>query len=39
LEEGEGHFSPEFRDLFQKMVAYDPNDRISTEQILEHPWL
>lgn len=29
LEEGEAYFSPEFRDLFQKLMRYDPVERPS----------
>jgi serine/threonine protein kinase len=32
-------FSPEFKDLVFKMLAYNGVDRPSIEQIKEHPWL
>ena len=32
-------FSPEFKDLFKKMVAYKPSDRPTIEQILNHDWM
>ena len=30
--------SQEFKDLFIKMIKRDPKERISIEDILEHPW-
>lgn len=30
--------SPEFKDLFERMVAYIPNERPTIEQILNHPF-
>ena len=30
--------SPEFKDLFQSLVAYCPKNRLKTEDILKHPW-
>jgi len=38
-EEKRDIFSPEFKDLFQKMVALDPKKRPTIEQILAHPWM
>ena len=32
-------FSPEFKDLFIKMVAFDPNERPSIKEILNHDWM
>jgi len=32
-------FSDEFKDLFIKMVLSNPNDRISIQEILNHPWI
>lgn len=32
-------YSPEFKDLFQRMMALDPSDRITVDQIFEHPWM
>jgi len=29
----------QFRDLFEKMVAYDPNERPSLDEVIIHPWL
>ena len=26
-------------DLIKKMLTYDPNQRISAEQALNHPWI
>ena len=31
--------SEDFKDLFLSMVAFDPNERPSIEEILEHKWL
>ena len=31
--------SYEFKDLFEKMVAYRPKERISINEIKKHPWL
>jgi len=36
--EGEEYFSVEFRDFFEKMMRYDPNERMTIAQIIEHPW-
>ena len=33
------NFSEEFKNLYIKMVAYNPEDRPTIEQILESPWL
>jgi serine/threonine protein kinase len=30
--------SPEFQDFFNKIVCYDPNERLNIDQMLEHPW-
>ena len=30
-------FSPEIKDLISKMINIDPNQRLSTEQIMQHP--
>ena len=32
-------YSPEFKDLFEKMIQVSPNKRPSIEQILAHPWM
>ena len=32
------NLSKEFKDLFIKMVAYEPKERLSINKILEHPW-
>ena len=29
----------DLRDLLQRMMAYDPKDRLSVKQILAHPWI
>ena len=33
------NWSHSLRDLFSKMVAYRPENRISYEEIFQHPWL
>ena len=39
-EEHEGdELSDEFKDLFVKMVSYDPNNRPTAEQLRNHPWM
>ena len=32
-------FSDSFKDLFEKMVAYDPEERLNIEEIAQHPWV
>lgn len=32
-------FSEAFKDLLQRMLAFDPGERPTTFQIAEHPWL
>lgn len=34
-----GFFSLHFRDLFEKMVAFDPCERLSIYDIAKHPWV
>ena len=36
---GEIIFEPHFKDLFVKMVAYKPDERITIEEILNHPYM
>ena len=38
-EEGNEIYSPEFKDLFEKMMALNPNHRPKLEDILAHPWM
>ena len=33
------HISEGARDLIKKILKYKPDDRISLEGILEHPWM
>ena len=33
------NLSVEFKDLVINMIAYEPNERLSIEQIINHPWL
>jgi serine/threonine protein kinase len=35
----QGFFSDNFKDLFNRMCAYDADDRIAAEDVLKHPWL
>jgi serine/threonine protein kinase len=35
---GDSFFSDEFKHLIMCMVAYNPSDRLSMEQIKSHPW-
>lgn len=30
--------SEEFKDLFQKMMSFDPSDRLTLKEIKQHPW-
>ena len=32
-------FSAEARDLIKKLLVVEPEERLSSEQILRHPWL
>ena len=32
-------FNEQFKDLFIRMVAYDPNERLKIEEIASHPWV
>lgn len=36
---GEDIYSAEFKDLFQRMMALDPSERITVDQIFEHAWM
>ncbi|TDH69888.1 hypothetical protein CCR75_006246 [Bremia lactucae] len=33
------HVSPEARDLLLKILRHDPQQRLSLERVLEHPWI
>lgn len=33
------HVSPGARDLIQKLLRYNPSDRLSLEGVLNHPWI
>jgi renal tumor antigen len=32
------HASPECQDLIQKLLVYNPDNRITASQALKHPW-
>ena len=34
-----GYFSETFKDLFTRMVAFDPNERPPIEEIANHSWV
>ena len=34
-----GFFSDSFKDLFVRMVAYEPSERLKIEEIANHPWV
>jgi serine/threonine protein kinase len=38
MPEGEEYFTAEFRDLFEKMMSYDPEERLTIAEIVNHPW-
>lgn len=33
-----GFYTDDFKDLFNRMVAYDPEERIAMEELAMHPW-
>ena len=33
------NFSDEFKDLINHLICYDPSERFSIDQIMEHPWI
>ena len=40
--EAEGNtniYSEEFKDLFEKMMSFDPNLRPRYEEVVSHPWM
>jgi serine/threonine protein kinase len=37
--EKKSKFSPELKDLFNAMFAFDPTHRLSISEILCHPWM
>ena len=38
-EGGQDIYSDEFKDLFEKMMSFDPNLRPNMEDVLSHPWM
>ena len=34
-----GHISEEAQDLIKNLLVLEPEERLSSEQILRHPWL
>lgn len=37
-DDGRDIYSSEFKNLFEKMCAFNPKDRLTLEQVLAHPW-
>ena len=35
----EDYFSPQFRDLMERMLSAEPNERPTIQEIAEHPWV
>ena len=33
------NFSEEFKDLINHLICYEPSERLSIEEIMEHPWI
>ena len=33
------NISKEFKDFFNHLICYDPSERLSFDEILEHPWI
>lgn len=38
-DDGADIYSPEFKDLFEKMMASDPSNRLTVDEVLNHKWL
>jgi 5'-AMP-activated protein kinase catalytic alpha subunit len=38
-EDGNDIYTPEFKDLFEKMMSLNPTQRPTIEEILVHPWM
>jgi len=38
IEDGENHYSEEFKDLVNQLLAYNPTHRLTFSEIKEHPW-
>jgi serine/threonine protein kinase len=36
---GSKFFSDTFKDLMQKMLAYEPSERLTMSQVKSHPWM
>lgn len=34
-----GFYTPDFINLINNMLAHRPEDRLTTEQVLDHPWV
>ena len=34
-----GKFDKDFKSLFMSMVAFDQKERLSLQEILDHPWV
>ena len=33
------YFSDTFKDLFSRLVAFEPSERLKIEEIASHPWV
>jgi len=38
-DDGADIYSPEFKDLFEKMMASDPSNRLTVDEVLSHKWM
>ena len=38
-EQGNDIYTAEFKDLFEKMMALDPSNRPTLQEVLAHPWM
>jgi len=39
LELQDGSLVDELKELFESILAYNPDDRLSFDEILRHPWM
>jgi len=38
-EEGQDIYSAEFKDMFERLMALNPDNRMTIDEILSHPWM